>query len=832
MRLFPGPHRLILAFFRKILFLWVRTDVSGASAEALGLDLAKPVCYVLQHSSLSNRLVLEQEVRRAGLPRAEAPLAIADGPSRSFFFLYRRTSSTLRRRKPRVLMPSVKQLARSGCLNPDQDVQIIPVSLFWGRSPAKEKSLLKLLLSDTWAVAGRLQKFLVILVHGRNTYVQFSQPLSLRQVVDEYSDREGCATRKLARLLRTDFRRVRQAVLGPDLSHRRTLVDELVRAPAVKQAIREAACKDDLPPKKVRIKARKYADEIAANMSVATIRILEVLLSWLWNRIYNGVEVNNIQVVKDVAQGNAVVYVPCHRSHIDYMLLSYVLYKNGLMPPHIAAGINLNMPVIGPILRRGGAFFMRRSFRDNPLYATVFNEYMHVMFSRGYSMEYFVEGGRSRTGRMLQPRPGMLSMTVRSFLRNHSKPIVFVPVYIGYEKVMEGRSYLGELRGKKKQKESIFGLAKTARKLNNSFGRVAVNFGDAIHLADVLDEHQPSWRQQAYSSDCRPVWLNGAVTRLATQIATHINSAVAVNPIGMVATVLLTADRLAMDERQLIRLMDVFSALLEAYPYADTVTLPDGCGQDWLSYCENMGLVSRQSHELGDIVGLQGINATLMTYYRNNIQHLFALPSLIACLFESNASLHRSKLIFLAGIVYPYIKSELFLHYPAGEVDDVISHWIDVLVEHGMLQTDGERICRPGESTQSMLQLRSLSRFIIQTLERYHMTIAILRKCGSGKISAAELEAKSTLMAERLSILFGLNAPEFFDKSLFHNFIANLQTEAVLTADENDLLCYTEGLDEVAEDAHLVLSVEKRQAIQLVTMQDDLVEEKVIPTEA
>jgi len=108
------------------------------------------------------------------------------------------------------------------------------------------------------------------------------------------------------------------------------------------------------------------------------------------------------------------------------------------MPPHIAAGINLNMPFIGPILRRGGAFFMRRSFKDNPLYATVFNEYMHVMFSRGYSVEYFVEGGRSRTGRMLQPRPGMLSMTVRSFLRDHRKPIVFVPVYFGYEKVMEG----------------------------------------------------------------------------------------------------------------------------------------------------------------------------------------------------------------------------------------------------------------------------------------------------------------------------------------------------------------------------------------------------------
>ena len=109
--------------------------------------------------------------------------------------------------------------------------------------------------------------------------------------------------------------------------------------------------------------------------------------------------------MQDVAQGNEIVYVPCHRSHIDYLLLSYLLFRNGLTPPHIAAGINLNMPVIGSILRRGGAFFMRRSFKGNQLYTAVFNEYLHTLFSRGFSTEYFVEGGRSRTGRMLTHAP-------------------------------------------------------------------------------------------------------------------------------------------------------------------------------------------------------------------------------------------------------------------------------------------------------------------------------------------------------------------------------------------------------------------------------------------
>ncbi|QSP96323.1 glycerol-3-phosphate 1-O-acyltransferase PlsB [Marinobacter salinisoli] len=821
MRFFQGIHSLILAFFRKILFLWVRTDASGNSVEALGLDLEKPVCYVLPTSSLSSRLVLEHEVIRADLPGATESLPVKNGPAHSFFFLYDRPGGLFRRRPTPTVTSEFEALIQYGLAHPDQDVQIVPVSLFWGRSPDKEKSLVKLLLSDTWNVAGRLQKFLIIMVHGRSTYVQFNQPLSLKQVIDEYRHSEERAQRKLARILRTHFGRVRQAVLGPDLSHRRTLVGSLVRTTAVKEAIRETAAKEGVAPEKVRAKAWKYADEIAANMSIVTIRFLEVILSWLWNRIYNGIAVNNIKVVKEVAQESAVVYVPCHRSHIDYLLLSYVLYKNGLMPPHIAAGINLNMPVVGPILRRGGAFFMRRSFKDNPLYATVFNEYMHVMFSRGYSVEYFVEGGRSRTGRMLQPRPGMLAMTVRSFLRNHRKPIVFVPVYIGYEKVMEGRTYLGELRGKKKQKESIFTLARTARKLSNSFGRVALNFGDAIPLTEVLDDVHDSWREEAYDSEYRPAWLNTVVDRLAQRVASNINAAVAVNPIGMTATVLLGTERLAMDEKQLIRLMDQYADLLKAYPYADTVTLPEGSGKDWVAYCENMGLVERQPQKLGDIIALEGSNAILMTYYRNNIQHLFALPALVASLFENKDALRRDKILFLAGVAYPYLQAELFLQYDADDVEKVISRWVDVLIDQGLLtELDDGRIARPAEGTEEMLRLRVLSRFIIQTLERYHIALGILRKNGSGKLTAVELEEQSTLLAERMSILFGLNAPEFFDKSLFRNFIAHLKKNGVITTDENGLISYGDGLDEVAEDARLVLGLEKRQAIQQVTMMD------------
>lgn len=816
-RLF-GLSSFFFTILRKILFLWVRTDVIGNNKEQLNLDPEKPVCYVLQYSSLSNRLVLEQECLNGGLPSSQAPIKLkTDDVRRAFFFLYRRQGHWFRKRQSPIVTERLRQLVHEGVEHSDLDVQIVPVTLFWGRTPDKERSLFKLLLSDNWSVAGRLQKLLIILVQGRNTFVQFSKPISLRQIIDESKNEEPRSTRKLARVLRVHFRRVRQTVLGPDLSHRRTLVQSLIHSPTVKEVIRDTAKKEDQPVEKVKARALKYGDEIASNVSMPAVRFLDVVLTWVWNKIYNGVRINNLETVQEVSKDNAVVYVPCHRSHIDYLLLSYVLYKNGIMVPHIAAGINLNLPIVGSILRRGGAFFMRRSFKNNRLYAAVFNEYVHQVFSRGYSVEYFVEGGRSRTGRTLQPKAGMLAMTLKSYLRDHNKSIAFIPVYIGYEKVLEGRTYLGELRGKKKEKESVFGLFKTLRSLRSSFGKVNVNFGEPILMGKLLDETQPQWRHQAFDSEYKPKWLNTVVEDLAQRIAIHINNAAAINPINMAALVLLSMSRQAMDEQVLIKQMNIFSNMLKATPYGSNVSFPEGDGKDWVAYTEEMGLITRQKQDLGDIISLEGSNAILMTYYRNNVLHMFALPALIASLFQNNDTLDRERIHFLVRSIYPYIRSELFIRWKEDELADVIDQWIQTLVDHHLLTRQGDDFSRPEVGTANFVTLGVLAKVIIQTLERYYISIEILRRQGPGNITARELEEQSTQMAQRMSILFGLNAPEFFDKSLFHGFIATLKANDVLSLDAEGRLLYSEKLDEVVEDAKLVLNSELRQGILQVT---------------
>ena len=303
------------------------------------------------------------------------------------------------------------------------------------------------------------------------------------------------AVRRTLRALRTLLRAQRVSTIGPDLSHRRTMVTQILKTQSVRQAARSEMQRRRLSRRGALWQARKYAVEIAANYSQAFVTFMSILLGRLWNSLYDGVEFEHAENLSRVGDGAEIIYVPCHRSHMDYLLLSYIIYRKGFAVPHVAAGINLNMPVIGRFLRKGGAFFLRRSFKGDALYPVVFTKYLGFMMARGHPLEYFIEGGRSRTGRLLSPRTGMLSMTVRSYLSHAQRPVVFMPVYFGYERIVEGRTYIGELSGQPKEKESIFVLLRTlVQVLRSKFGKVHVNLGEPIVLDELLSKHNPHWR--------------------------------------------------------------------------------------------------------------------------------------------------------------------------------------------------------------------------------------------------------------------------------------------------------------------------------------------------
>jgi glycerol-3-phosphate O-acyltransferase len=282
---------------------------------------------------------------------------------------------------------------------------------------------------------------------------------------------------------------------------------------------------------------------------------------------------------------------------------------------------------------------------------------------------------------------------------------------------------------------------------------------------------------------------------------------------------LLSTQRLALDDQAMERVLDLYLTLLRRVPYAPHTTLPEGNGRALIEHVRSMDLLSEQEDALGKILYLDEQNAVLMTYYRNNVLHIFALPSLLASFFQSSSRMSRDQILRYTRALYPYLQSELFIRWPLNELDEVVDQWLQALVEQKLLRFENGLYLRPAPSSREFVLLTLLSRAIAQTLQRFYMSISLLLNSGQKTLSAEELEDLCTVMAQRLSILHGLNAPEFFDKSLFRHFIQTLLDLGVLRKDPAGKLSYHPLLGELAEGAaKRVLPAEIRLSIRQVAL--------------
>jgi len=800
----------------KVFATWARPAVQPDHPLELLAESDAPVCFVLETGGLADTLALERICRIHGLPSPTDDLEFAGSDESRRTVVMRRTQGIVFRRPSKKGSTRLKRLVEASIAAGGKELLLVPVAIYWGRSPDKQHSWLRLLFTENWDVAGRTRKFFATVFQGRNTLLRFSEPLPLGSIVQNGLEPE-VAYRKVSRILRVHFRQRRVATVGPDLSHRRTLLNVVLHDARVRAAIEAEAGDSRAKLERARQKARKYAREIAAHISYPTVRVVERFLGWVWNRIYDGLELGHIERLHDVARNHEIVYVPCHRSHFDYLLLSYIVYHQGLSLPHVAAGVNLNMPLIGAILRRGGAFYLRRSFKGNRLYAAVFNAYLRQILVRGHAIEYFVEGGRSRTGRLLAPKGGMLAMTVSSYMREPRLPIVFVPVCFGYEKLIEGDSFISELGGAQKQKESLFGLVRSVKSLRENFGKVYVNIGDPIPLEPLLDAANPEWRHSVADEQERPPWFGGVIDELGDAIMVGINSAAAVTPISLLATALLATPKQSMGDLELRRQLRLSLNLLSRFRYSDSVTVPDWSPEEIVDHGEKLNVISRTAHPLGDVVSMTEHEAVLMTYFRNNVQHLFAIPASIACCFIQGRRLEHVELQRLIRLIYPFMQTELRLKWGFDDIDDVTTAAIDALLEEKILTRQGKYLVRPPAGSAPAFQLLMMGQSMVPMLQRFYLVIALLVKNGSGVLTRAKLEGLCMKSAQRLAMIYGLHSPDFFDKALFHDFISTLRERNGVRRNAAGFLEFDDDIERIGEDARLVLGEEIRHSILSLT---------------
>jgi glycerol-3-phosphate O-acyltransferase len=224
---------------------------------------------------------------------------------------------------------------------------------------------------------------------------------------------------------------------------------------------------------------------------------------------------------------------------------------------------------------------------------------------------------------------------------------------------------------------------------------------------------------------------------------------------------------------------------------------------------------------LGDIIALVPDQSALLSYFRNNISHLVVVPSLVASCFLNTRAIDMGQLHRVAMALYPFLRSEFFLPWDedgfAKEVDDHIA-W---MLEQDLLTKNEESgwLERPQGGGRKELQLSVMGHMLLQTFERYYITVAILAKNGSGTLTRSELERLCYLTSQRISQLNEFASPEFSDRQLFRQFISLLRENDVLTTNTNEKLEFNEMIQQLSDDARYILSMEIRHGIIRVAPQ-------------
>ncbi|WP_181817776.1 glycerol-3-phosphate 1-O-acyltransferase PlsB [Psychromonas sp. B3M02] len=755
---------------------WVSSKVvPNNPLSTLGIDASRPIIYVLEQNSSSDLLALQKACQQTALPDPFQIITIADQVLSAVIYLhdnYWFKKAELKQQQSNYLN-QYQQLFSLYRADNDLAVQLVPVTFFWGRNPGKQTS--RQAFSGHTNIS-RWHKACLMMVAGRDHLIRFNPPISVSALIKDHRNTDSKQQAyQLARVALHYFRAQHRSTRGPAIPKRKKIIKQVLESEQLQQDIQQYSANTGMPETQVSEQCEAYLQEISSQFSYRLLRFFRIVLGRVWNGIYQGIEVNNAQAVRAATQSGAeIVYMPCHRSHMDYLLLSYLLFEEGLMPPHIAAGVNLNFFPAGGIFRRSGAFFLRRTFKDNPLYGKVFKAYFAMLFKQGYPIEFFTEGGRSRTGRLLPPKTGLLAMSIDTFLSQPQRNVVIVPIYIGYDHIMEVSTYMKELSGQHKKQENAWQVIGIVKKLGN-FGRAFVNFGEPINLKHYFEQQVPTWREEKLSEG----QVAQQVNQIATQVMQGINQATAVNALPLCAAILLASTHHQLGKQRLLTLIALHQQLLGWLSDNRLMTYPKEQAEHVYQQAFSLNKFSESQH----VISCDTAQSAHLTYYRNTIVHLFALPSLLSFvlikLSNKNNQLLRDAIEPLLARLLPYVEAEYFLAPASQPLVERVNLLLVHLQSVNMLRIKGDFI-----EISHLSYLKVLSAHLSETRLRYHCVLSLL--VADFQQSNADLISASKIQLTEQSI-------EPFDQKVIEVFIRQLDRKSfTIDAAQQLLACLSD----------------------------------------
>jgi len=430
----------------------------------------------------------------------------------------------------------------------------------------------------------------------------------------------------VARQAALALERAERRLRGPRYKVPRFVTEDITARPAFRGGVAKLAAELGMPAEVAQLEADEYLREIAATHSPYVIDLTARLIHQLYSRGYSGIQYDHQQLERIFALGQRqpLVFLPTHKSNLDHLVLQYVLHENGHPPNHTAGGINMNFFPVGPLVRRSGVFFIRRTFKDNPLYKFVLQQYLDYLIEKRFSLEWYLEGGRSRSGKLLPPRFGLFANVIDAYRRGKADDVLLIPVSIAYDQIQDVGDYVAEQRGAAKEKENLGWFLRLIHRLRANYGDIYLRFGEPLSIAKALGPLAPDLDPHSEAQHL-------TVQKIAFEAAVRLNRVTPITPTSLVTLALLGLGDRAVTAPDLVKNLANLVTYVQRRTLPTTVPLDldTAAGvQRTLEQLVGSGVVSRFDEGLDAVYAIGADQHLTAAYYRNTIIHFFVTPSI------------------------------------------------------------------------------------------------------------------------------------------------------------------------------------------------------------
>jgi glycerol-3-phosphate O-acyltransferase len=655
----------------------------------------------------------------------------------------------------------------------ERPIQLVPVLVVWDRSPDLHGDAVQWFLGGNSEAPGIIGELRNVYERSGDAFVQVAEPVDLRELTRRIPEAQH--GRALRALLRRYLHRESTLVRGPRLLPFPMMKRLVLDNPPMRELARREADAAGKTPEQVRHQMDRDYDRIAANFRWWVVAMLKVVLRPLWTRLYRGVDVRpeDLERIRDAMRHGTAVLVPSHKSHLDYLLLSWVLHQHDLIVPHVVAGINLAIWPVSVFLRGAGGFFIQRGFKGDRVYPAVFARYLRELIRQGYPVEFFIEGGRTRSGKLLPPKVGVLGMVFDSAeLMPRDQEVTLLPIAFAYEQVAEEGAYARELGGEAKKAESVGQLVQARSVLRRRLGRVYLRVGEPVRCSPWVRGPTP-WSRQTRNEH------KETLHRVGEQLIHRIGQVTVVLPTSLVAMALLADHRRGVLHEELVDRVARFRALLVdcGAPEADSLSRLSQATVDALARFARMGAVSRVEHPQGTAWAIEPSCRIQLDFHKNQAMHFLAptLYAVAAIRSRPDGAFTAAELRTSFSFVAWLFRREFILD-PERSLEQALAQGLASLIAFGGIAADD---ASPGGYTvASPARLGELLGLIRSLLEAYWVAVSDLPRWAGNQ----DEEVGRALLATPLERLPS-RRPEALTLVNLQNAAATLREDGLVAQD-------------------------------------------------